>query len=76
MFVDFYLPKYNLFIEYNGKQHYEPIEYFGGQQYLEEQVKRDNYLLEYCKNNSIDILIIDYNKSDTEIEKCLKEKLS
>ena len=36
MFVDFYLPKYNLFIEYNGKQHYEPIEYFGGQQYLEE----------------------------------------
>ena len=28
--VDFYLPDYNLFIEYNGIQHYIPIEYFGG----------------------------------------------
>lgn len=29
--VDFFLPDYNTFIEYNGKQHYIPVEYFGGQ---------------------------------------------
>lgn len=28
-YLDFYLPKYNLALEYNGKQHYEP-RCFGG----------------------------------------------
>ena len=28
--ADFYLPNYNTIIEYNGIQHYEKIEYFGG----------------------------------------------
>lgn len=28
---DFYLPQLNKIIEYNGKQHYEFIEYFGGE---------------------------------------------
>ena len=32
---DFYLPRFNLLIEFQGKQHEKPIEYFGG----EEQFK-------------------------------------
>lgn len=39
---DFYLPDYNILIEYNGKQHYEPIKYFGGQKTFDNQVLRDN----------------------------------
>ena len=31
---DFYLPNYNTCIEYQGKQHYESIEYFGGEENL------------------------------------------
>jgi hypothetical protein len=27
---DFYLPKYRVVIEFDGKQHYEPMEFFGG----------------------------------------------
>lgn len=29
-FIDFYLPEYNCFIEYNGEQHYMPRDKFGG----------------------------------------------
>ena len=29
---DFYLPKYNLLIEYQGEQHDHPVEYFGGEE--------------------------------------------
>lgn len=29
-YIDFYLPNLNIAIEYNGKQHYIPQEYFGG----------------------------------------------
>jgi hypothetical protein len=28
---DFYLPDYNLLIEFQGRQHYEAVEKFGGE---------------------------------------------
>ena len=37
MYIDFYLPDYNIFIEYNGEQHYVPIEHFGGELQFSEQ---------------------------------------
>ena len=57
---DFYLLDYNLIIEYNGKQHYEPVDYFGGYKGFENIVKHDKIKDEYCKNNNIDILRIPY----------------
>ena len=71
--IDFYLPNYNLFIEYNGKQHYVPIKYFGGQITFEHQQKRDQYVRNYCKKNSIKLLEIRY---DEDIEKILYENLN
>lgn len=38
---DFYLPEYNLVIEFNGIQHYESVEYFGGIETLTETQERD-----------------------------------
>ena len=29
--VDFFIKEYNTIIEYNGEQHYMPIEHFGGE---------------------------------------------
>lgn len=57
---DFYLPKYNVLIEYNGVQHYEPVEYFGGKNKFESQIKRDNIKKEYCRNNNMPLFIIPY----------------
>lgn len=54
--LDFYLPKYNIAIECQGIQHYEPINYFGGKSGFEETVKRDNKKYELCKKNNINIL--------------------
>ena len=59
---DFYLPTYNSCIEYQGKQHYEAIEYFGGQEKFELQQKHDTIKNEYCKNNGIPLLRIPYYK--------------
>ena len=47
--LDFYLPDYNIVIEYNGIQHYIPREYFGGQLQFEHQQKRDEFVRQYCK---------------------------
>ena len=38
---DFYVPSLNLLIEFHGVQHYEPVEYFGGQEGLENTKLRD-----------------------------------
>ena len=59
---DFYLPDYNMCIEFNGRQHYESISYFGGQKALEETQKRDKIKIEYCYNNNISLLIIKHNE--------------
>lgn len=39
--VDFYLPDHNLFIEYNGIQHYIPQKHFGGEIKFKDQQERD-----------------------------------
>ena len=57
---DFYLPDYNICIEYQGIQHYKPIGYFGGQKTFESQVLRDNIKKDYCKDNGILLFEIPY----------------
>lgn len=63
---DFYLPDFNTIIEYDHKQHYEPIEHFGGKESFERTVKHDNIKNEYCKNNGISLLRIPYFKNVEE----------
>jgi hypothetical protein len=69
---DFYLPEYNICIEYNGEQHYKPIEYFGGIEALSKQILRDKIKKEYCYHNNIHLIIIRYNEN---VEEILNKKL-
>ena len=72
--VDF-MVNYNnkiYFIEYNGRQHYESVEYFGGEKSLQEQQYRDSLLFEYCINENIEFIEIPYTYSDEMIIKKLK----
>lgn len=54
--LDFYLPDYNIAIECQGKQHFEPIEHFGGKQMLLYFKDRDYRKYTLCKTNCITIL--------------------
>lgn len=47
-------------IEFDGKQHYEPIKWFGGVTKYELQQGRDSIKNEYCKTNGIPLLRIPY----------------
>lgn len=67
---DFYLPCYNLCIEYNGQQHYQPFKFFGGDEKFKERKMLDKIKINYCKNNGILLLIISY-KEFKNIEKIL-----
>lgn len=71
---DFYLPDYNICIEFQGKQHYEPVNFFIKHQkdsfelrLLHDKIKRD-----YCKEHNIKLVEIKY---DENIEKRLEMEL-
>jgi very-short-patch-repair endonuclease len=64
---DFYLPDYNICIEYDGKQHFESVEYFGGDIEFEKVKIRDNIKNEWCKVNDIKLLRFNYKQSKEEI---------
>ena len=57
---DFYLPKYNLLIEYDGQQHFKPVRYYGKNEEENKRVfarpqehnKSKNY---YCEDNNINL---------------------
>lgn len=73
MIVDFQIVLNNktYFIEYNGVQHYQPIEYFGGEKYFFIQQERDRVLKEYCETNEIKLLEIKYDLPKLEIEELI-----
>lgn len=64
---DFYLPDYNTCIEYDGEQHFRPVN-FGGCSDEEAQVafiktrEHDAIKNEYCKVNNINLVRISYKE--------------
>lgn len=56
-------------IEYDGKQHFEPIEHFGGEESYKLTVERDTIKNNYCKSNDIPLLRLPYYLSNKEIIK-------
>ena len=60
-----------ILIEFQGKQHYEPIEYFGGQKQFEKQQRYDQKKREYCMKNDIGLLCIPYTSTAKDIEKII-----
>ena len=76
---DFYLPKYNTCIEYDGEGHYDLIN-FGGKdeeeliKMFKEGQKRDEIKNQYCKDNNIKLIRIPYWEFKN-IKNILKEHL-
>jgi len=68
---DFYLTDLNICIEYNGIQHYEVNEFFGGEDGYKQRVRNDNIKIYYCHNNKVKLVTIKYD-SDIQEELLLK----
>lgn len=64
---DFYLIKENICIEYDGHQHFNPIEFWGGESALNYNIKKDNIKNEYCKNHNIRLVRINYRENVVEV---------
>lgn len=59
---DFYLPDNNVAIEYQGQQHFIPVEAFGGLESHLSCVARDTIKREYCLKHNIRLIEIRYDE--------------
>ena len=76
---DFYLPDYNLCIEYDGIQHFTPFDFSSKcperkNQNLKELKRKDKLKNDYCKSKGIKMLRIPYTEFDN-INKILDEAI-
>jgi len=66
---DFYIPSKNLLIEFDGRQHFEPVQFNGiplknAIDYLNRAQYLDKVKDNYCKNKSIPLLRISYKDKE------------
>ena len=56
--IDIFLPEYNIAVEYQGAQHFEAIEYFGGDKGFQDTVKRDKKKQRLCEQNDCELIYV------------------
>lgn len=63
MSIDIYIPTKKIGIEYQGKQHFKTVNFFGDNK---EQLKRDKEKIRLCEKNGIKLFHFTFNKKDCE----------
>ena len=72
--LDGYCDELKMAFEHNGKQHYEPIPFFGGENRWKKQIKNDSIKKHFCDKSGINLIIVSYKVSN--IEKFIEEKIN
>ena len=71
---DFFVPSIGTCIEFDGIQHFQPIQHFGGISTYESLKINDKIKSDYCEENYINLIRIRYDEIDN-IPKILYENL-
>lgn len=62
---DFYVPKFDLYIEFQGEQHFRPVEYFGGLDAFIKRVTSDLAKMRWCLENNYTIACV---RSEADVD--------
>ena len=56
---DIYFPVLNIAVEYQGKQHFEAVDYFGGEESFKQNLVRDKMKKELAKQNNCELIFVE-----------------
>ena len=59
---DFFISDQNVLIEYQGIQHYKPVDRFGGESQFKLQQKHDQMKDDYAEKNGYDLIAVPYTE--------------
>lgn len=68
--LDIFIPGLKLAIEYQGRQHYEPVQFFGGENGFSLTQSRDKRKADLCAKNGVTLIYFRY---DEEINRKMLE---
>lgn len=60
MSYDIFISGINVAIEYQGKQHFEPVDFFGGEEAYKKTIERDKLKRKLSLENGIKLIYINY----------------
>jgi hypothetical protein len=60
--LDVYVPQVGIAIEYMGQQHFEPLEFFGGESAYQMVIERDRKKSELCNNHSVTLMRVRFDE--------------
>ncbi len=72
---DFYLPNLDIFIEFNGSQHYRPVKFFGGEEAFKNVMKNDAIKKDLVKSKGSILIVLTYQDFDDSFEETIKRRL-
>lgn len=64
--IDIFLPSFDTAIEYQGMQHYQPVDFFGGEEGYRDVVRRDKRKRILCKEKQIRLIYWPYYREINE----------
>lgn len=60
--LDVYVPQAGVAVEYMGQQHFEPLDFFGGEAAFKLLVERDRRKAELCKTHGIELIRVRFDE--------------
>lgn len=73
---DIWIPDRNIAIEYQGEQHFHPVQLFGGEAGLEKTMRRDDHKRNLCKQNNCMLIEVFPNYDIEYVKRTLSDALS
>ena len=74
MSYDVFIYGLNIAIEYQGEQHFKPVDYFGGGKHFLDTQNRDQLKKKLSQDNGIKLIYINYD--ETINESLIKQKIN
>jgi hypothetical protein len=72
--LDVYVPAIDLAVEFMGRQHFEPLEFFGGEKAYRELAERDRKKNELCIAHGLELVYVRYDEDLAKRTKDIVER--
>lgn len=73
--LDVFIPEASFAVEYMGRQHYEPVEFFGGEHGLRVLQQRDQRKQQLCQQHGVELTCIRYDQDIGEAVRLVVQRV-
>ncbi|GEM_PF-1925626 len=72
---DIWFPRWKIAVEYHGRQHFEPVDFFGGSESLAETKKRDEKKAKLAKTHGVKLFVVTEEQDFENVAKLISDHM-